>query len=102
MNTRSFSAALCAAAIGLTIIAEVPLPVQAGSNLNSSKSNLHRPITTSADAEACTRASGIVVQNAAGTRVCNLTAAASTPNAGSAGLAVNDEGASGPKDKPKK
>ena len=73
------SAALRRAVLGLAIAASA-FPVEAASNLNSSKSNIYRPIATDADRAACTQAGGkVVVQN--GKQVCEIAqAGGSGPN----------------------
>lgn len=74
MHARLFSTALCGAAMGLAV-AMATFPVHAASNLNSSRSNIYRPISNDADASACVKAGGIVVVKD-GKRVCNMPAPA--------------------------
>ena len=74
MHARLFSSALCSAAIGLAV-AMATFPVQAASNLNSSRSNIYRLISNDADASACLKAGGIVVVKD-GKRVCEIKAPA--------------------------
>lgn len=71
MNGSSFSIAGPCAALSLALSASF-FPVQAASNLNSSKSNLYRSIANDADRTACVQAGGsVVVRN--GTEFCQLT-----------------------------
>ena len=77
MRVQSFMAALVFAVIGLAGMAVIS--VQATSNLNSSRSNIYRPITNAADDVACIKAGGtVVLQN--GKKVCSLPAPATNLN----------------------
>lgn len=60
MDHQLFSAALRSAALGLTIVA-FSMSAHAATNLNSSKSNLYRPISTDAERATCTQSGGKVV-----------------------------------------
>ena len=74
MNTRAFSAAICSAAIGFWVVISV-VPVHAATNLNSSRSNVYRPIADDLEADACVKAGGAVVVKDR-KRLCEISAAA--------------------------
>ena len=77
MRVQFFTAALVIAAAGLAGMAA--LSAQAASNLNSSKSNIYRPITSAAGEVACARAGGtVVLQNR--TKVCSISPVATDTN----------------------
>jgi len=91
MRVQFFAAALVIAAAGLAGMAA--LSVQAASNLNSSKSNIYRPITSAAGEVACARAGGtVVLQNR--TKVCSIPPVGTDTNSGSKQLCSNPDGSS--------
>lgn len=76
MRVQSFTAALIVALAGLAGMAA--FSAQAAVNLNSSKSNIYRPITSAAGEVACVRAGGtVVLQNRK--KVCSIPPLATNP-----------------------
>jgi hypothetical protein len=77
MKAPSFSALLGAAAVLAVTIAA--LPIEAATNLNSSRSNIYKPIQNAADEAACVKAGGTVVMQS-GKKVCVVAAPATNLN----------------------
>lgn len=75
MRIRSFLVLSCAALfIAMT---SAPIAVQAATNLNSSKSNIYKPIANADDEAACVKAGG-KVETKDGKKVCALPATPTT------------------------
>jgi len=73
MRVQTFIAAVIAAVAGLAGMGAIS--VEATSNLNSSRSNVYRPIASAADEVACVKAGGtVVLQNQK--KVCSMPAPA--------------------------
>lgn len=78
MRIHSFLVLACAA--HLIAMISAPIAVQAATNLNSSKSNIYKPIATTDDEAACVKAGG-KVEAKDGKKVCALPAPpATTPS----------------------
>ena len=78
MRARLIMAALGSAAV-LAVATAPAITVEAATNLNSSRSNIYKPIQNAADETACVKAGGTVVMQS-GKKVCVVAAPATNLN----------------------
>ena len=89
MRGPSFRAALIVVVAGFAGMAAIS--VEAATNLNSSRSNIYRPITSAAGEAACVKAGGTVVLQAR-TKVCSIPAVGTDANPANKQLCNDPDG----------